>query len=242
MSNEGASAEGPGRAASHGAGGLAGGAPRGPLGAPRLPPPPPSRTKWTRRVPHPVLIGHAASLTGEAHRGCVIGFFSPVIASSAGPARAVASAAPHAYSAPTDTSRPRAGRGRVHASARRGATAAPHVERRVHGHSHGTERAADHMAHPTAPHGPRERRHAPRAGASAAAAHPPASVLALSAFTGVGVLTLHGGSADAASVGNSPSLRSWRGGANARGQSGTRARRLHISRHAARARVDTPRP
>ena len=28
-----------------------------------LPPPPPLRTKWTRRVPHPVLIGHAASLT-----------------------------------------------------------------------------------------------------------------------------------------------------------------------------------
>jgi hypothetical protein len=27
------------------------------------PRPPPSRTKWTRRVPHPVLIGHAASLT-----------------------------------------------------------------------------------------------------------------------------------------------------------------------------------
>jgi len=26
-------------------------------------PPPPLRTKWTRRVPHPVLIGHAASLT-----------------------------------------------------------------------------------------------------------------------------------------------------------------------------------
>jgi len=25
--------------------------------------PPPSRTKWTRRVPHPVLIGHAASLS-----------------------------------------------------------------------------------------------------------------------------------------------------------------------------------
>jgi hypothetical protein len=25
-------------------------------------PPPPSRTKWTRRVPHPVLIGHAASV------------------------------------------------------------------------------------------------------------------------------------------------------------------------------------
>ena len=28
-----------------------------------LAPPPPPRTKWTRRVPHPVLIGHAASLT-----------------------------------------------------------------------------------------------------------------------------------------------------------------------------------
>jgi hypothetical protein len=27
------------------------------------PPPPPARTEWTRRVPHPVLIGHAASLT-----------------------------------------------------------------------------------------------------------------------------------------------------------------------------------
>ena len=26
-------------------------------------PPPPPRTKWTRRVPHPVLSGHAASLT-----------------------------------------------------------------------------------------------------------------------------------------------------------------------------------
>ena len=25
--------------------------------------PPPPRTKWTRRVPHPVLIGHTASLT-----------------------------------------------------------------------------------------------------------------------------------------------------------------------------------
>ena len=29
----------------------------------KLPPPPPRRTKWTRRVRHPVLIGHAASLT-----------------------------------------------------------------------------------------------------------------------------------------------------------------------------------
>ena len=28
--------------------------------------PPPLRTKWTRRVPHPVLIGHAASLTPYA--------------------------------------------------------------------------------------------------------------------------------------------------------------------------------
>jgi hypothetical protein len=28
--------------------------------APQAPPPPLSRTKWTRRVPHPVLIGHAA--------------------------------------------------------------------------------------------------------------------------------------------------------------------------------------
>ena len=27
------------------------------------PPPPPPRTKWTRRVPHPVPTGHAASLT-----------------------------------------------------------------------------------------------------------------------------------------------------------------------------------
>ena len=26
-------------------------------------PPHPSRTKWTRRVPHPVLIGHTASLS-----------------------------------------------------------------------------------------------------------------------------------------------------------------------------------
>ena len=32
----------------------------GALGS-KTPPPPPPRTKWTRRVPHPVLIGHAAS-------------------------------------------------------------------------------------------------------------------------------------------------------------------------------------
>jgi hypothetical protein len=32
------------------------------VGVVLAPPPPPSpRTKWTRRVPHPVLIGHAAS-------------------------------------------------------------------------------------------------------------------------------------------------------------------------------------
>jgi hypothetical protein len=31
------------------------------------PPPPPPRTKWTRRVPHPVLIGHAASHTSIVH-------------------------------------------------------------------------------------------------------------------------------------------------------------------------------
>ena len=31
-------------------------------------PPPPPRTKWTRRVPHPVLIGHAASLTQPVAR------------------------------------------------------------------------------------------------------------------------------------------------------------------------------
>jgi len=29
----------------------------------QVPPPPPPRTIRTRRVPHPVLIGHAASLT-----------------------------------------------------------------------------------------------------------------------------------------------------------------------------------
>jgi len=35
----------------------------GALGAAFPPHLPPSRTKWTRRVPHPVLIGHAASLS-----------------------------------------------------------------------------------------------------------------------------------------------------------------------------------
>jgi hypothetical protein len=48
----------------------AGGAPRGSWRAARSTAgtlvdvtPPPPRTKWTRRVPHPVLIGHAASLS-----------------------------------------------------------------------------------------------------------------------------------------------------------------------------------
>ena len=31
--------------------------------------PPSPRTKWTRRVPHPVLIGHAASLTQVREAG-----------------------------------------------------------------------------------------------------------------------------------------------------------------------------
>ena len=44
----------------------AGGAPAAhAAGRCRPPPPPLPRTKWTRRVPHPVLIGHAASLTGR---------------------------------------------------------------------------------------------------------------------------------------------------------------------------------
>jgi hypothetical protein len=37
--------------------------PAAPSTCARPPPPPSPRTKWTRRVPHPVLIGHAASLT-----------------------------------------------------------------------------------------------------------------------------------------------------------------------------------
>jgi hypothetical protein len=46
------------------------------------PPPPPPRTKWTRRVPHPVLIGRAASLSrgwgawdvrGQGHRAAPSG-------------------------------------------------------------------------------------------------------------------------------------------------------------------------
>ena len=36
--------------------------------SPLLPPPP--RTKWTRRVPPPVLIGHAASFKRTAQRPC----------------------------------------------------------------------------------------------------------------------------------------------------------------------------
>ena len=39
-------------------------------GACSPPPPPPLHTKWARRVPHPVLIGHAASLSqGLQHIG-----------------------------------------------------------------------------------------------------------------------------------------------------------------------------
>ena len=34
----------------------------------------PPRTKWTRRVPHPVLIGHAASLTPPSSEGSFSGF------------------------------------------------------------------------------------------------------------------------------------------------------------------------
>ena len=38
---------------------------RFPQGAAVNPPPPPPRTKWTRSVPHPVLIGHAALPAGR---------------------------------------------------------------------------------------------------------------------------------------------------------------------------------
>jgi tRNA A37 threonylcarbamoyltransferase TsaD len=37
--------------------------------APPTPPPPPPRTEWTRRVPHPVLIGHASFLGGAGGAG-----------------------------------------------------------------------------------------------------------------------------------------------------------------------------
>ena len=45
------------------------------------PPPPPlhPRTKWTRRVPHPVLIGHAASRYLAPH--CLAGTGCPIGAS-----------------------------------------------------------------------------------------------------------------------------------------------------------------
>ena len=48
-------------------------------------PPPLSRTKWTRRVPHPVLIGHAASLSQVefAFRSAASGLFlAPIIVSN----------------------------------------------------------------------------------------------------------------------------------------------------------------
>ena len=70
--------------------------------------PHPPRTKWTRRVPHPVLIGHAASLTpsdlkGEgaghylfeaARRGVWVAFVEPVV-------RLSTSDAPHQHQTPT---------------------------------------------------------------------------------------------------------------------------------------------
>jgi len=37
-----------------------------PRAAPAVSPPPPPRNEWTRRVPHPVLVGHAASLSQAA--------------------------------------------------------------------------------------------------------------------------------------------------------------------------------
>ena len=39
-----------------------------------VPPPPPPRTKWTRRVPHPVLIGHAVCLVQVASGGLAMDF------------------------------------------------------------------------------------------------------------------------------------------------------------------------
>jgi len=38
------------------------------VGPGRAPPPPPPRTKWTRRVPHPVLIGHVVCLVWRRRR------------------------------------------------------------------------------------------------------------------------------------------------------------------------------
>ena len=52
--------------------------------------PPPPRTKWTRRVPHPVLIGHAASLTPY-------GAAPPSRSSDASPNRPAAPAPGQAY-------------------------------------------------------------------------------------------------------------------------------------------------
>ena len=47
--------------------------------------PPPCRTKWTRRVPHPVLIGHAASLSQVQLRGAGLGAYDSSAAGRAGP-------------------------------------------------------------------------------------------------------------------------------------------------------------
>jgi hypothetical protein len=60
---------GSGRAREWGGGGRAAGARRAGRvrgrAISRTPPPPPSRTKWTRRVPHPVLSGHDADIAGN---------------------------------------------------------------------------------------------------------------------------------------------------------------------------------
>jgi hypothetical protein len=41
---------------------------RGVVAEQQVPPPPPPRTKWTRRVPHPVLIGHGPAPPDPASR------------------------------------------------------------------------------------------------------------------------------------------------------------------------------
>ena len=57
------------------------------------PPPPPPRTKWTRHVPHPVLIGHAASLSqvaaAAARLDALWGAVAPLAADSSPAERAL---------------------------------------------------------------------------------------------------------------------------------------------------------
>jgi hypothetical protein len=57
-------------------------------------PPPPPRTKWTRRVPHPVLIGHASSLPPESGPGVTLprDASGPAVAAAAARVRAGARA------------------------------------------------------------------------------------------------------------------------------------------------------